>query len=89
MSGAHDFASGVRLLALKRQHRFIPGEEQHVSAGAGQELYARIGLPVICLEAQRQLAVAVENLGLSFWVGLGRADCRRNSRRLIDKRHRI
>src|SRR5208282_2662912 len=64
----------VRLIAAQCEHGFIPGEEKRVSTGARQKLYPRIGLSLILLEAQRQLAIALENLGLGFRVGMEYTD---------------
>jgi len=78
----------VRLLPAECQHRFIGGEEQRVATRARQKLYLRIRLPMICLEGERQLAALIEDLGLSFRVGLRHTDRRHSFRTLIDRQNR-
>src|SRR5208283_4959664 len=80
-----DLVSGSRRHTKKptrSDSRYGVQSVHQLPARARKKLHPRIGLPVIGLEVQRQLAVGVENLGLSFRVSLGRADRRRNKIRL-------
>src|SRR5271166_3995962 len=77
-------------LAAQREYGFIGGQEKCVAAAARKKLDAGVGLPMISLEAQRQLAIAIGELRAQRGFGLGQfalyfwkqwlSDCRRGLR---------
>src|SRR3981081_1877143 len=71
----------LRCAPAQGEYGFVSREKKRVATRARKKLHAPIGLPVIGLEAQRQFAVLIENLGLSLWVGLGRTHWRHSARR--------
>ncbi len=63
------FSRGIS--RAQREHGFVSREKKRVARSARTKLYLAIGLPMIRFEAQRQLAITVENPGLSLRVGRG------------------